>query len=141
MKTRWPTMITYNDTSTCFEVIISIFGITTIVHMNIHWKPYYLPIQVNLTFFLSFLFFSLLLFVSCHFVPWTAIIWSDYERSWFEFTGPFRGYMRYCYHKMCDDTRFLTVDNVHFVKKVKWTISLNAINVRIMFDQTILNLL
>ncbi|KAI2797863.1 hypothetical protein BLOT_014714 [Blomia tropicalis] len=32
-------------------------------------------------------------------------------------TGPFRGYMRYCYHKMCDDTRFLTVDNVHFVKK------------------------
>lgn len=33
------------------------------------------------------------------------------------FVGPFRGYMRYCYHKMCDDTRFLSEKNVNFLRK------------------------
>ncbi|KAH9393794.1 hypothetical protein TYRP_021517 [Tyrophagus putrescentiae] len=32
-------------------------------------------------------------------------------------TGPFRGYMRYCYHKLCDDSRFLSEKNVNFVRK------------------------
>ncbi len=33
------------------------------------------------------------------------------------FVGPFRGYMRYCYHKLCDDSRFLSEKNVNFVRK------------------------
>lgn len=33
------------------------------------------------------------------------------------FAGPFRGYMRYCYHKMCDDGRFLSKENVNFARK------------------------
>ena len=33
------------------------------------------------------------------------------------FIGPFRGYMRHCYHKMCDDTRYLSKTNLEFISK------------------------
>ncbi|XP_066284106.1 uncharacterized protein [Branchiostoma lanceolatum] len=51
-----------------------------------------------------------------HFSFWTYD--SDLRAIHITDTGPLRGYMQECYHKPCDNTDYLTQDNMAFLKKV-----------------------